>query len=297
MVKQQLQGIITLALPVIGIYLLYPAFLLHPLGQFFCALLVGGYIWYLTKNQNDTLKQSLLYAPTGETKNMLEAYLNAAGIPAQNIILRYAYTGEQIALNLGNMIVIDPVLFSLCEEDPQAQAVRAIYEQQIAPTLTLEQKEYLAQVRQALNIGAERFIFMHELGHFVDKFIEKKIVSVFIAGGCAAYIGIRVGIALLPFGGLYAVLGGMLFGGLMDIVLAYVTNAFFKLRAEKNADTFAVRHVPHDVADAAAFFIQHQQLLNARRANSAIFKLLPSELLTGYQDGNDRARRIRKLAQ
>lgn len=295
MLKQQVIGIIKLSLPVIGLYMLFPSVLANPFGQIICALGVGAYVWFLNKKQHDALMTSLAYIPSTQ-KGYVEALITECNVRPETIQLRYAYTGGQVAMTAGNMIIIDPITFSFCDTDPEAIKVKDIFEKQIQASLPEFQKARINELRTVLTPGAERFIIKHELGHFVDNFSSKKLGVMFIAASSAAYAGIVTSMAVITFGGIPAILVGMFVGGLIDIILAYVSNMFFKLAAEKRADRFAVRYSSQeDIHEAAQFFVKQQELLDKHKGPASLLNLLPIEIAAGYQNGKKRAAYLSQL--
>ena len=293
--QQQIFVIVKLTSPVIVLYNIFPAFLLTPIGQVTGALLVGTYIWYLNRKQHNATINALRYAPTDSHKTFFEELIRSCDIDPQTVTLKYAYTGEQIAMAMSNTVIIDPVIFSLVDEDPGATPVRNIFNQSFEPVLTATQKQRMVEHKQLLTPAAQHFIFKHELGHVVDHFSPKKLFIIFWIGTVAAYAGIKAGLYMLPVSGVVAILTGAIIGWLTDILATYASNVFFKVGAEKRADAFAIRYSSaQDLRAAAEFFEQHQLVCDSHKEPGNLFAHLPPEIISGHPNGKVRAAYILK---
>jgi hypothetical protein len=296
MLKQQILGVINLSLPLILLYYVYPALLFCFSGQVFCAVLLAGYVYYLNRKSAKNLVASLRYVPTQQHKEYLEALLASCGYDSKRVSLNYAYTNEQIAMAVYSTIIVDPIVWSITDEDPSALQVKDIFDKYIEPGLTQNAKMRINGMRQILSPAAQRFIFRHELGHVAYNFSYKKLCVLFFTSFCAAYAGIISAIWTLHLGGILALLIGMIVGGISDIVLTYASNVFFKLREEKRADIFAAQHSSAEEIEAAAqFFEQHQNLVDTYKEPNSLLAYLPSSVLTGHPDGINRASYLRDL--
>jgi len=297
MFKQQIIGVINLAIPVILFYQIYPAFLFAFWGKLLCAFVIGLYLYLVGRKSTLNMIKALQYAPTDEYKKRFEMMITACDMDPNAVSLLYAYTNEAIAITAYNTIIIDPVVWSTVALDPQAVCVNAIFEQFTNPTLSEMQRIRLAKVRDSFFPEVQEFIFKHELGHVYYVFSVKKLLITGLIGVVAAYSGIQAAMCALPMGGILAIVIGMLVGGVSDLVLSYLSNLFFKLQEEKRADSFAAHYSSrHAIEMAASFFEQHQSIMD-EYGDKSFLSQLPFELVAGYQNGKARARRLRLIAQ
>lgn len=239
---------------------------------------------------------SLRYVPTGRWVEDLHAMIVSCGVDPRSIILNYAYTAENIAMTTYNSIVIDPILWSTISDDPESIKIKEIFDAHIAPALSATQKDRLAQIKNIFSANAQRFVFKHELGHVVRNFSQKRLALVWAIGSSAAYAGITAAYMLLPLSGIFALLVGMFFGGVVDLFLTYSSNFFFKVYEEKQADLFAISFSsPEEIEAAALFFEQHQAIIDAQLEPGSLLHYLPSEIVSGHPNGNIRAAYIRSF--
>lgn len=297
MFNQQINDIIQLSLPIIIIFNVYPTIFSTFKGQFFCALMIGVYLCYSHWQIAENFPKSLLYSPTGQHKELLNHLIKECNVNPDDIILKYAYTNESIALANGSTIVVDPILWHNFDDDQEAIKVKDVFEKQIQPNLSPTQIKRIAEIHAVLNPAAQRFIFKHELGHVCGNFFRKHLVSVFIIGTLAAYSGIAVAMRLVPTNGFFATVFGMLAGKWVDILLTYISNVVLRLPEEKKADQFAVKYSScEDLEAAILFFEQHQDILNANKEPENFLSCIPSYIRTGHQNGKSRAKYLLKLA-
>lgn len=297
MFNQQINGIIRLSLPLIIAYNTYPLIFSTLKGQLFCALMIGVYLCYCHWLIIQNFPKSLLYNPTGEHNELLNNLTKECGVNPDDIILKYAYTNESIALANGNTIVIDPILWHGFENDPEAIKVMDVFEKQIQPHRLPPQKKRITEIRDALNPATQRFLFKHELGHACGNFSYKYLANVFIIGTLAAYSGIYVAMDLIAINGFSATVFGMIIGNFVDILLTYTSNIVFKLPEEKRADRFAAEHSSReDIEAAALFFEQHQEILDTNKEPGNFLAFIPSSIRTGHPDGKKRSAYLKELA-
>lgn len=297
-IKQQILGIINLSLPLVVLYLISPIFVISLWGRLVCSLLLGLYVYYLNSKQAQNLTASLKFSPSGASQEVWEHELQRCQIPKGMMTLRYAYTAENIAMTVNQTVIIDPVLWSSIQEDPEAQKVQDVFRNFIESGLSERQKIRLTLIKAALTEPAQRFIFRHELGHAVRQFSRNKLGLIFISGVLFTFAGLSAAVALVPFNGLVAAVAGMFVGGIMDLLLTYATNYFFKVKEEREADLFAIHFsTPEEIKAAATFFEKHQEILNAYGEKNFLAPYLPSTVLTGYPDGKQRAIWLRNVSQ
>lgn len=297
MLRQQIVGVINLSVPVIVLFYLMPGLLTTPLGPICCSVLLGAYIWFLNYRQYKAGAARLLYAPSGDYKKLFESWIQSCGVDRARINLRYAYTSEQFALTMGNTVVIDSICYSVCADDVANQPVKNVFKEVVEPRLSENAKKRLAAYKEILTPEVQEFLFKHEIGHIVHKFAFKKLWLVFVLGVLSAYAGILTAKYTITFHPLLGIFLGMFVGGVVDILLTYASNYFFKYFAEKNADFFAARHssVQHTVA-AAEFFAKLQEINQTYKDNNNFVTRLPLALL-GYASGQERKAYLLKFVQ
>jgi hypothetical protein len=296
MLRQQILGIINLSMPLIVLYQFYPKMITSLWGALGCAFLVGSYVYYLNVKQSKNLVTSLTYSPSEPYKKEWMRLVQSCNVSENVVSLRYAYTQENIAMAVNQTVVIDPVVWSLSDQDPEAQKVKDIFQKFIEPGLSEVQKLRVVGVRDILTEDAQRFLFRHELGHVVAQYSRNKLFLVFGTGVIFSFYGLMVAKFLLPLNGFLAMGVGMVLGGALDLLLAYVTNYFFKVRQEREADLFAARYSTlEEIKAAALFFEQHQDLLDVHKDTNSFLSRLPSTLTTGHPSGHTRAAYLRSL--
>ncbi len=296
LLRQQALGIVNLSLPILAIAYFYSDFIQSAYGAIICSLFIGFYLFYLNwKNALNQIK-ALPFIPTGAHKELLEKVIRSCGIHTDTVQLRYGYTYESIAMAINNAIIIDPLVCSAFEDDPEAIKVKNIVEIQIFPTTPQAQKQRINAIRQALSPDAQLFIFKHELGHVYYNYSYKKMVLISLIGTISAYVGITTSVTLLMILDGFAILAGLLAAAITDLLLSYSSNYFFKAYEEKKADIFAASHsTRQEIAAAADFFEVHQDILNAHKEQTLVAKI-PGVILSGHPDGKTRANYLRKLS-
>lgn len=297
MFRQQIVGVINLSIPLIILFYMMPGLLITPWGPICCAILLGMYIWYLNYQQYKAGVARLLYVPSGVHKELFDSWIRSSGVDSSLINLRYAYTGEQFAMTMGNTIVIDSICYSVCADDIANEPVLNVFKNIVEPGLSDNTKKRLAAYKEILTPGVQAFLFKHEVGHVVHKFAFKKLLLVFVLGAVSAYAGILTAKYVLVFHPLLAIVSGMIIAGILDLLLTYASNYFFKYFAEKNADLFAARHSSvEDIVAAAEFFAKLQEINETYKDQGNFMTKLPIALL-GYASGKERKAYLLKFAQ
>jgi hypothetical protein len=297
MLFKQIQGVVKLSLPVIVLCSFFPSLPVNLIGKFLCALIVGLYVFFLNWQQMKNLRMTLHYSPTNTYKDHFQNLIKECNIEPDSVVLRYAYTNESIALTSGNMIIIDPVVCNSFDDDPEAKNVQHIFKNYVQGALSQEQQNRIAAIPAILTPGAQRFIFKHELGHVVKDFSNKGLLNAFIMAFVATYIGIVVAMEL-PFAGPMAGLGGMIIGGISDLLLSFSSNFLWRNREEQKADEFAAHHSSYeDIVEAAHFFERHQEIIDIHLESENILSYIPSRIRTGHPHGKIRAAYLLALAQ
>lgn len=290
-------GIIRLSFPLIVLFNIYPVVLLNFIGQFLCSLVLGCFIYYQHWNQLKNLTNSLKYTPKEYHKNLFNNLIKECTLEPNDIVLRYAYTNEQIAMAANNTVIIDPIIWHNLNDDQEAIKVKDIFKEHIQPTLTYAQTERIDMIHNILNPAVQRFIFKHELGHVFYNYSNNSLIRNFIVIALATYNGIIASIALLPFNGFIAIIGGMIVASASDISLTYLSNAVWKLYEEKKADRFAIQYSSYeDIQEAAHFFKSHQDILDKYKEPDNLLANLPSFITTGHPDGKSRSEYLLQLA-
>ena len=297
MFVQQIQGVINVSLPVIALCGLFPALPGSFTGRFLCAVLIGLYVCFLNWTQIKNLQTTLKHSPTDAHKDLFRDLIKECNIDPDSIVLRYAYTNESIGLTSGNTVIIDPLAWSNLDGDPEAIKVKNIFKDYIQSTLSISKKERIAAVATTLTPGAQRFIFKHEVGHVIHNFSHKSLVTIFVIGFLAAYIGVTAAMTL-PLEGFIAGLAGMAVGGVSDLLLTFTSNFFWRTREEQKADLFAAQNSSYeDIIEAADFFSQHQKILNANPEPQNLLAYVPSSMRTGHPNAIWRSAYLKELAK
>lgn len=297
MFLKTLQGIVNLALFVALFFYMLPALFFTWYGPVIVSLLGGLYIWFVHYQRSINFQRQLQHVPTGEHKKKFEEIVRQCGVNPEDLELRYAYTGGQIALINGNVLVVDPLLCSLADGDSSSDTVKEIYRLHIEPTLTESIKQGFVKRAELLSSDIQEFILKHEVGHFVDNFSFKSLVGTFFVGFSVFYTGIMTAQLLYSYNQLMAIIAGILVATLVDIALQlFVTNYMLRYFAEKQADRFAVQHSSAQQSEQAAdFFAKLQDITDAHNDFPPFLKLLPQEMLSGHPTGKKRAAYIRSL--
>jgi hypothetical protein len=293
--KQQAIGVVNIGLMVGAFYFLFPTHFVTLMGKVLISLFIGFYLYFISKKADTNKIAGLLFTPTGEHKDHFEELIRTCDMKPENLKLRYSYTDTGIAMAAYAAVCIDPMMWNGLESDPQAhKAVEAI-EQYVMPAVPLYAKERIHKFKSMLTPAVQDFIFKHELGHIAHNYSSKKLLLTGAIGALATFLGITAALSsiLLGYGAFFV---GLLVGGVADVVLSYVSNLFFKLQEEKAADKFAVDYSSrNDIQAAARFFEAHQTVVDTHREEDNILQMLPSALISGHQNGKDRARYLRGL--
>lgn len=295
--KQQIIGVINLSIPLLVLVYFYPTLVFTFPGVLTCSLVMGIYIGFLNYRATKNHANHLQFIPSGQSQYLLEQWITDVGMNPATIQLRYGYCQEGVALAIFNTVVIDPVICNLFDQDPEAMKAKQAIELYVIPTLPQERKNKIARMKEIISPDAQHFIFIHELGHVFYSYSIKKIILNGFIGMFATYCGISVGVIVFTFwGGLPGTICGMVTGGLVDLIVSYLSNIFFKVREEKNADFFAAQRSSPEVINAAAhFFEQHQAIMDSEKERGDILAQLPSTLMTGHPNGKTRAKYLRDL--
>jgi hypothetical protein len=294
--KQEIQGVINITLPIIMLAYIYPQVLFNVYGRIICSLSIGCFLAYRVYKATWQQAKNLQFAPSGLCKTRFEEDMHICSINPEKIAVRYGYSNELIALNMFNTVSIDPLLWHDIEKDPEAIKAHEILSKYILPQLSENQLNRIAAIRHILTPQAQRFIFKHELGHALYKSTYKKIVMIALIATIATWVGISVALLLSRFLGIISIIAGMVSGGISDLLLAYTSNALFKYPEERKADNFAAIYSSIEEIEAAAhFFEQHQEILDTNNSYLGILRNIPSILLHGYETGFTRARYLRTL--
>ncbi len=298
MFKQQIIGIINLSVPIIILFKFSPDFVFSLVGTLFCSALTGIYICYLNGKIGKNMIRSLKYSPTSQNLEKLTKLIVECNVDPKSVTLNYAYTNEMIAMATFNNIIIDPIVWSGLDEDPEALKVKDIFNQAIEPTLSPRQKSRLDGIKEVLSAGAQRFIFKHELGHVFHNFSNRNLGIICAIGMVSTYIGIMTASKVMCLGGIVAIIAGMFAGGISDLLFSYTSNILFKSNEEKKADMFAARYSsPEDIKEAADFFERHQAILDKHQEPGTMLPRIPSIITTGHPNGRSRAFYLHKIAE
>lgn len=285
MLKNQIIGTINLAIPIIFLYNFFPILFTSYLGIFAMACGIGAWVYHLHRKQLNNMITSLQYQPQ-ELAQYFNELIKECNIDPKTLQIRYAFTQESIAMTAKNTIIVDPVVWHELEQDNQAKKVADVYQDHVQKTLAADQKARIEQIKMALSVPVQRFIFKHELGHAFYNYSEKKLIGLALEAGIAAFVGILLALLMLPIiGGFGAIVAGIGISCMIDLALAWVLN-YWKAGHELQADAFAARYSnAEDIAAAAQFYLQHDQIIPYKQ-------LLPREFGAGYPSGKKRADRL-----
>lgn len=296
--KQQIIGIIHFAIPLLVAAYFYPPLVFRMDLRILCAIALGIYLAYVHYTNTKKVISQLQFVPTGDYKQQLEQWITDADMDPEKIQLRYGYCNESLAMTMFNTIVIDPMIYTLFEQDPTAQQAKQVIQTYIVPTQSEELKRKISQLKEIMSPQAQQFVFTHELGHVYDHYSIKKIAIIGIIGALTAYIGISTAVSLYPLIGASAVLCAVIIGGLVDLLLSYLSNVLFKLPEEKNADLFAATYNTTDTSAAGAdFFEKHQEIIDQHKQYEGLLAQLPSVIASGHPSGKTRAHYLRTLTK
>jgi len=294
MLKQQAIGVINLSIPLILLFLIYPAALGTTVGLIMSALVMGVYVFYLNWKATKNQAAALQYSPTGARKEQFEQMIKECKLDPQGLILRYGYCHEGVAMAMFNTISVDPLVCAGVEDDPQALAVKNILLEHQVPLMSVPQKIRIQKVHEICSPAVQRFIFKHELGHVFYNYSNKKLILVGFIFALAVFGGMAAAFAVAAWG-VWAVFFGMLVGGLIDLFLSYSSNLFFKYFAEKNADLFAARFSSLADREAAADFFEKHQIIVETYPEANVLAKVPGVILSGHPSGKARARYLRQF--
>ncbi len=296
LLKNQITGIINLSIPLLVIAYFYPWLFGNCYSILAISLAMGFYVLYLNYKMARNQVKGLLYKPSGQIKEKIEKIIIDCGLDPASFELRYAFSHEMIGSATFNTIVIDPLVWSIIEEDPEAIKVKQILEAQLVPGFSELQKKRYAAIKEVFSPYAQQFIFKHELAHVAHNFSRKKLVIVGCIGALTALTGICTAHLLLPLIGGFAIIVALVAAGLFDILMSYLSNIVFKVRAEYNADIFAAQaSTIQEIEAAAEFFEKHYSILRENQEQTILAKL-PSEILSGHPNAKNRVSYLRNLA-
>lgn len=294
--KQEALGIVHLSLPTLVLAYISPELFSTWHGTMVCSLCTGFFIFY--RNYDATCKQAraLQFSPSEQNKEMFERIISSCKLNPATINLRYGYSHEGLAMAMLNTISIDPLIFRDLDNDPEAVKVKNILEQYTVPTMQELQKKRIDLTKQIASNSVLQFIFKHELSHVFYNYSLKKITLMALIIFIAAFSGISTAIFYFPRLGQAAMLLGMIVSGMVDLILSYASNYFFKAQAEKNADLFAAHYSsPEEIAAAADFFEKHQQIMDTNKEADNFLTKIPSVIATGHPAGKTRAQYLRNI--
>ncbi len=290
LLKNQMIGVINLSVPLIILAWAYPPGLSSTFGILMCSCLMGIYVLFLNYRSSKATATGLIFIPAGIFKENCEKTLSAAGVETEKLRIRYGYSQEGIALTIFNTLVIDPLIWNV--PDTEAQTVVDFIKVHIP--LSELQKTRIQKIRDCFTAGAQKFILLHEAGHFLQQDSTKKLISIGIISSIATAAGI---LTFLSIGSYAGAVCGMVVAGTLDLLLTYASNLLFRARQEINADFFAARTCSDaELEEAAAFFESYEAIKNSHPEPGILAKV-PSLILSGHLDGKKRAVFLRSLTK
>lgn len=292
----QLLGTIRLSIPVIVIALFNPILLIDWRSRLLICLVYGVIFGYQQYQASKNQRNSLTYKPTGASRAMLEDMVRSCSLDPKQVELRYAFTKDTVAMNILDLVIVDPSLSTMFDEDPEAINLKTVIDTHIRPGLSAQDKECIASIKTTLTPLAQRFIFKHELGHQASRYGVKKIILIGLFFSLSVLTGVTAAVYGAPVLGQGAALLGMIIGGIADLVLSFGSNYFFKYPEERYADLFAARYSSREEILAAADFFESFDAIALTRRSGSVLNYLPQELLSGHPTGTKRAYYLRSIA-
>lgn len=296
LLRNQLLSVINLSIPLIALAYFCPGVYSQWYGIFVASIAMGLYVFYLNYKVAINQNAGLLYKPTDATKEYFEKIILECGFDPKDIEIRYAYTQEMIGSANFNMIRIEPLLWTLVAQDPEAQKAKEVLEAHIVPTLSEVQKKRLSAIQHIFTQSAQQFIFKHELAHVIHSFSRKKLALVGCIGALSACAGIMTAQLLFPLMGAGALLIALVSAAFADLFLSYASNVIFKVRAEYYADIFATSHSDAQEILAAADFFERLEIIVNENQDQTLLAKLPIEILSGHPNMQSRVAYLRALA-
>jgi hypothetical protein len=297
---QQLSGVINIAIFFISFYYFSSRFALSITGIFLYSLLVGMYVGYVSDASARNVSNGLTFAPTELYSKQFTDEIVNCGCDPESVCVRYAHTDDAVAMTFFNTIAIDSMAWSSVQDDPEALKARELIEKTVIPNVPENKKELYRAIQSNLSQNAQKFIFRHELGHVFYNDSSNRILRTGIVGATATGITLAIAYHLMPvLGGLGTIVVSVGVGVVVDLLLSYATNFFFKSYEEKRADIFATRFSSKEEIEAVAdFFETYEDSAQKYREtfNSVLFRL-PITVYNGHIDGITRAHYLREFAQ
>jgi hypothetical protein len=299
MFKASFIAYINFSIPIILIFYMFPALMFNNLADVMISIPMGIWIFYLHYMQLKTAQNSLLYVPSGRHKELFDSYIRLCNFDPSKVIIKYAYTGQQMGMAMGNTLIIDPTTCSICKDDVNANPVLNVFHQLYEANLDELGKRRQSLQLQNLTPEIQAFIFKHELGHIVGNYSYKELGVNFVIATLSFYGGISMAKFILSsFGILPAIFAGILAATFLDIFLTLFSNLLFKVRAEKRADYFAAKYSSkEEIIQAAHFFVEEQEIIDVyKNSNDWVLKL-PIELYSGHPHAKSRKKYLLQLAE
>lgn len=164
-IKQELLGVIILAIPLGVLYYVFPRFIFSFLGIVLCSLGIGIYLALVNYQATKKTINQLMFIPSGQCKKLFEDEIVQCGLQVDNVSLRYGYADDGIALTMFNVVIVDQMVWKNIESDPEACKAKNLIEYHILPAISAEKKALHDKINKSLSPDVQRFIFKHELGH------------------------------------------------------------------------------------------------------------------------------------
>lgn len=297
MLLQSIISAINLSLPVIVFFYMFPEQVCNSWMPLIISCIMGIYIWYLNYIQHKALESRLLYFPSDKYQEIFESYIKSCNIDPKKIVVKYAYTAQQIAMAISNTIIIDPTTCSICSHDENALPVKNVFHQLYESHLNELSKKRQTWQSENLTPEIQSFIFKHELGHVVDHYSYKKLWVIFFIGTLTIYGAIgATKIFLSSIGTIGSISIGLIIGIFLDNFLTLFSNLVFKVAAEKRADKFAAKYSSsEEITQAADFFAREQEIIEIYKDPNNLLLKLPSEILSGHPSGKHRKKYLLNL--
>ncbi len=302
LISASAQGIITTVLP---LFFLIGAFSgSMPLTSLY-AMIIGmaaiGSFFKMYRNYKvakDAVK-NLMFAPTGNHKELFESMLRQAGMNTSSVNVRYAWSNHMIAITQFDTISIDPYFWSLIDEDPEAQKSASVLKTYIEPTLTPETITRLAACKAACSLDAQKFLFKHEVAHSKNNASIKQLavlgLVLTLINALSWIVGVHV---LLRFGLIFAIPAMIVVGTFLDLFLSFGLLNYWKYREEKRADAMACQWgSQEEIVAAAEFFKKLNEIVTIHDERIGIIRYIPVTFFSGHPANKERSERLLAYAR
>lgn len=284
-----------LCFPLLIAILVNPTLIITTTGITFLALFTTLGLLYQEWKKGADMKLKLTFIPTQEHLEKINKLIESFGIDSSKIAVRYAFFFTSPAAMAFDLLMIDPLLMTDFEHDPESVKCSDILKTHVVPTLSAATQKRYELMRAYLTPAAQKFILAHELGHYAYSFSYKRLLVLAITTFMSLFASLSLATIFLaePVIALIFCFSSLVF---FQMLSDYITNIVFNRSGEIQADLFAARYCSAEEIEAAAhFFSKLQDIYDAHPEPHTLMAHLPLELFSGHPDGKRRAVYLRKL--